>query len=205
MRKPIVALALSAAVVTLVAGPLSAATPQAVSGSGNGSVRITFGVPPESPPGAIDTLTEDGSYASAGVLGTGSYHFSSLVFIDGVRFPLSGTATLTRSDGATLSGGLNGSLDPEVGSFTYSLDLTGTGALAGATLEVSGFLGPLQVGVGGSTGSERFTFTGTVTANVTPPTTDACKHGGWRNFVDDHGRTFRSQGQCVSWAMHHVR
>lgn len=205
MRKAIIALALSMAVVALGAGPLSAATPQTASGSGTGSVAITFGVPPGSPSGAIDTLTEDGHYTSGGVLGTGSYHFASLVFIDGVLFPLSGSATLTRSDGATLSGGLNGSVDPEDGLFTYTLDLTGTGALAGATLEVSGLLGPLQTGVGGSTGPERFTFTGTVTANVTPPSTDACKQDGWRSFVDDHGRAFPNQGQCVSWAVHHLR
>jgi hypothetical protein len=37
----------------------------------------------------------------------------------------------------------------------------------------------------------------------TPPSADACRHGGWRNYVDDQGRPFRNQGGCVNWAVHH--
>jgi hypothetical protein len=40
---------------------------------------------------------------------------------------------------------------------------------------------------------------GSVEVGQVPQTKDDCKHGGWVNFVDDHGRPFRNQGQCVSF------
>jgi hypothetical protein len=39
----------------------------------------------------------------------------------------------------------------------------------------------------------------------TPPNKDACKRGGWRNFVDDHGQAFKNQGRCVSFVVSHHR
>lgn len=30
-----------------------------------------------------------------------------------------------------------------------------------------------------------------------PPSKAACKSGGWRAYVDDAGRPFRNQGQCI--------
>jgi hypothetical protein len=39
---------------------------------------------------------------------------------------------------------------------------------------------------------------GPVVANV-PPSTDACKRGGWPSYTDATGRHFRNQGDCVSY------
>jgi hypothetical protein len=35
---------------------------------------------------------------------------------------------------------------------------------------------------------------------TTPPSKDACKDGGWRQYVDDRWQDFGHQGDCVSWA-----
>jgi hypothetical protein len=35
-----------------------------------------------------------------------------------------------------------------------------------------------------------------------PQSKDHCKNGGWRTLVDDRGRPFRNQGQCVSYVNH---
>jgi hypothetical protein len=32
-----------------------------------------------------------------------------------------------------------------------------------------------------------------------PKSKDDCKNGGWKNFVDDQGRPFKNQGDCVSF------
>ncbi len=32
-----------------------------------------------------------------------------------------------------------------------------------------------------------------------PATTADCKNGGWQNLVDDQGRPFKNQGDCVSF------
>jgi hypothetical protein len=40
---------------------------------------------------------------------------------------------------------------------------------------------------------------GSVEVGQVPQTKNDCKHGGWVNFVDDQGRPFRNQGQCVSF------
>lgn len=44
----------------------------------------------------------------------------------------------------------------------------------------------------------------TISYNATPPNKDACKNGGWANFVDDHGNAFKNQGQCVAWVEHNT-
>jgi hypothetical protein len=31
---------------------------------------------------------------------------------------------------------------------------------------------------------------------------DQCKDGGWRDFTDDQGRPFESQGQCIAFVQH---
>jgi hypothetical protein len=40
---------------------------------------------------------------------------------------------------------------------------------------------------------------------LTPVTKGECKNGGWRNLAGDQGRSFRNQGQCVSFVVAHRR
>jgi hypothetical protein len=35
---------------------------------------------------------------------------------------------------------------------------------------------------------------------ATPADADDCKRGGWQHLVDDAGRPFANQGECVSYA-----
>jgi hypothetical protein len=39
----------------------------------------------------------------------------------------------------------------------------------------------------------------------TPRTKHDCRNGGWRRFVDDQGRPFKNQGQCVRFVVHNNR
>lgn len=46
--------------------------------------------------------------------------------------------------------------------------------------------------------------TSTPPTSAPPPThvptdKDQCKHGGWQDLVDDHGRPFANQGECVAF------
>jgi hypothetical protein len=121
-----------------------------------------------------------------------------------------GTFTVTAADG-TLSGALTGWVDatgtPPPGGgipmeFPAHLVLTitaGSGRFAAATgsLVLDGIFGPAAA-----------SFEGTVSGTVTipPPTARTvadCKHGGWRHVVDDHGRPFRSQRQCIAFVRRH--
>lgn len=33
----------------------------------------------------------------------------------------------------------------------------------------------------------------------TPPSKNACKHGGWQDYTDENGEPFTNQGDCISW------
>jgi hypothetical protein len=210
MRRFAAVLALAGALVLASAAVAPAATTSAVSGSGSGTATVTFGVPPGSPPGAFDTQVDQGTYTSTGVLGSGTYRIDAFVSIAGSDVAFSGTATLTRSDGATLSGTMTGtaalvSID-QPDPFQYSLVLTtGTGGLVSAQVQAQGAYTNTQLAGPGSTSDSSFTFTGTVVATATPSSKDACKNGGWHGFTDQNGQPFRNQGQCVSWAVHHTR
>jgi hypothetical protein len=208
MRRLATVIGLAGALVLAAAAVAPAATTSAVSGSGNGTVTVTFGVPPGSPPGAFDTQVDQGTYTSTGVLGTGTYRIDAYVSIAGPDVAFSGTAMLTRSDGATLSGTMTGTaaLVPidQPDPFQYSLDLTtGTGGLVSAQLDAHGTYTNTQLAGPGSTSQSSFTFTGSAAADTTPPNKDACKNGGWHRFTDQNGQAFSNQGQCVSWAVHH--
>jgi hypothetical protein len=121
-----------------------------------------------------------------------------------------GTFTVTAADG-TLSGTLTGWVDatgtpPPGGGFPTEfpahLVLTvtaGSGRFAAATgsLVLDGVFGPAAA-----------TFEGTVSGTITipPPTPQTvrdCKHGGWRHVVDDQGRPFRNQRQCIVFVRRH--
>lgn len=89
----------------------------------------------------------------------------------------------------------------------------GGGASTGCDGSCLTFVGPGGGGSGFVTASasdvvnEVSTHTGhglvTISYLRTPPNKDACKNGGWREYVDDQGRPFASQGQCVTWTVHH--
>ena len=107
---------------------------------------------------------------------------------------------MTRSDGATLSGPISGTVDLSTipvhvtGSF---IPTSGTGGLTGVTGEILTTGDP--VGPPGSVG-EVFTMSATLTIPSPVPTNkDQCKNGGWQNLADDQGEPFANQGQCVSF------
>jgi hypothetical protein len=121
-----------------------------------------------------------------------------------------GTFTVTAADG-TLSGALTGWVDatgtpPPGGGFPTEfpahLVLTvsaGSGRFAAATgsLALDGIFGPAAA-----------TFAGDVSGTITipPPTPQTvrdCRHGGWRHVVDDRGRPFRNQRQCIAFVRRH--
>jgi hypothetical protein len=121
-----------------------------------------------------------------------------------------GTFTITTADG-TLTGSVSGEVDAlqadSEGWFPFRLTLTitgGTGAYDGATgaIDVDGrseYVAPTSRNIEGS-------VSGTVTTAVSTPTSkDECRHGGWRDLVDDTGAAFADQGACVSWASHNLR
>lgn len=39
---------------------------------------------------------------------------------------------------------------------------------------------------------------------VNPSAKDDCKDNGWMTMTDNHGASFKNQGQCVSWVQHNV-
>lgn len=87
---------------------------------------------------------------------------------------------------------------------TYELTITGgTGSyqLATGTLVLDAVWNDPVIPV--------FAMVGTVSGTVvlpppTPISKDDCRHGGWRNLADEHGRPFRNQGHCTTWVHHHL-
>jgi hypothetical protein len=117
-----------------------------------------------------------------------------------------GTFAIGTPDG-TLTGTMSGYVDPEGPPspdarfpFHFELVITaGADRFAGATgtLVADGAFGPAAFQAWG-------TISGTVTIPPGQPQSVAdCKHGGWRDHVDDEGRPFRSQGHCIRWVRHH--
>ena len=173
--------------------PVEAATTESVTGT-----AITSG--------GNGISNTDFVYSSSGILGSGTIHNEFVLIPQAPGFRLEGTGVLTRSDGATLSGPISGTVDLSTipvhvtGSF---IPTSGTGGLAGVTGEIVSTGDP--VGPPGSVG-DVFTMSGTLTIPSPVPTDkDQCKHGGWRNFVDDQGEPFPNQGQCVSFVVHTTR
>jgi hypothetical protein len=146
--------------------------------------------------------TTDFVYSSPGILGSGTIHNDFVLIPEPPGFRLEGTGVFTRSDGATLSGTLSGTVDLSTtpvhvtGSF---IPTSGTGGLAGVTGEIVTTGDP--VGPPGSVG-DVFTMSGTLTIPSPVPTDkDQCKNGGWQDLADDLDQPFRNQGQCVSFVM----
>jgi hypothetical protein len=186
--------ALVGLLVTLIAlfmtAPVEAATTEPVTGTATTS-------------GGNGLTNTDFVYSSPGILGSGTIHNEFVLIPQPPGFRLEGTGVLTRSDGATLSGTLSGTVDISTipvhvtGLFTVT---SGTGGLAGVTGEIVTTGDPS--GPPGSVG-DVFTMSGTLTIPSPVPTDkDQCKHGGWQNFVDDQGDPFPNQGQCVAFVMH---
>jgi hypothetical protein len=120
----------------------------------------------------------------------------------------SGTFTVDTATG-TLTGDVGGHVNASTagpdGRYPIHLVLSITGGTEG----YEGATGSLTL----DAGLEYIPFfdrryEGTVSGTVTlPPSTpasrDDCRHGGWRDLVDDQGRPFRNQGDCIAWVSHH--
>jgi hypothetical protein len=142
-------------------------------------------------------------------LGASTFHLDFCIQspTTGVDYPVldGGTFTITSAEG-TLSGTLSGSVraggspPPEVGfPFRFELAVTaGTGRFATAT---GAFV--LEGAFGYGAVSAWGTISGTVSIPPGPPTSVAdCRGDGWRDHVDDQGRPFRNQGQCIAFVLH---
>lgn len=181
--------ALLVALTTMsMAAPAGAAT-EAVTGTATSS-------------GGNGFTTADFVYSSPGILGSGTMHSDFVLISDPPGSRTEGTGVLTRSDGATLTGTVTGTVNASAtGGFDVVAHFTvtsGTGTLAGVTGEIvltGTVAGPGSVG-------DVFTMTGTLTI-PSPVATDKdqCKDYGWQNLVDDQGELFRNQGQCVSFVV----
>jgi hypothetical protein len=195
MRVPLVGkAALIGLLVNLIAlfttAPVDAATTETVVGTATTS-------------GGNGISNSDFVYSTTGILGSGTIHNDFVLSPQPPGFHLQGTGVMTRSDGATLSGTLSGTVDLSTipvhvtGSF---IPTSGTGGLAGVTGEILSTGDP--VGPPGSVG-HVFTLSGTLTIPSPVPTDkEQCKNGGWQDFVDDQGEPFPNQGQCVSFVEH---
>ena len=99
---------------------------------------------------------------------------------------------------------------------TINADGTATYTFTAATLAAAGQQVPTPTGtitqvevlidVQGSADLSNIMLNGVtqvpVPAPVGPPTSkDQCKHGGWKTFTNP---TFKNQGQCVSFVVHHT-
>jgi ribosomal protein L24E len=116
--------------------------------------------------------SDSGSYVSTGQLGSGRYAVdvtpdASLCTHTGDRMSVSGTATLTRSDGATVGGSITGNepcFAEDHSPATFDLMLTlGSRDLMGAHLAFTGTI-MVHLTPGGEGGTESFHFTGSTTA-----------------------------------------
>ena len=114
-----------------------------------------------------------------------------------------GTFTVTSADG-TLSGTTGGwvAAGGTGTEFPLHLELAITGG-SGRFADASGALvldGAFGVGAGTAWGD----VSGTVTIPPpTPQTVRDCRHGGWRHVVDDRGRPFRNQRECIAFVLRH--
>jgi hypothetical protein len=124
-------------------------------------------------------------------------------FSTGVILPVDGEFTIEAAAGA-VSGTLEGTFTPEGAGYRMDLVLTvasGTGRFSGATgtIDLDGTL--LPGGFDPVPVSEAWgTVDGTLSLPPTTPTTRAdCREGGWRHFVDEEGKPFRSRGNCTAF------
>ncbi len=134
--------------------------------------------------------SDSGSYASTGQLGRGRYAFELAVgestCTHGAQIGLNGTGSLTRSDGAVVSGTVTGLESCTADPVSLALDLVlthGTRDLVGARLEFTGTLA-LHIVPDGSVGTESFSFRGTSSATT---------RVGY-SMLDTNGRTYAFGG-----------
>jgi hypothetical protein len=153
----------SAAFLAVVSSPAGAGPPMSRTVTANAAGTATGSR-------QLGTHTDAGTYTSTSQLGIGRYQFSSTFHPTagcGGVVSYTGTARLTRSDGATLSGTLTGTSQcigfveglVEVDA-SYTLDLTtGTRDFAGAQLTAD-CSWPIAVTSAGGRGREQCTFSG---------------------------------------------
>lgn len=133
----------------------------AVSASAQGTASIFFG--------PTTTQRDAGSYRSRGQLGNGRYSFVSTVSAcdSNTRSEtLSGTATLIRSDGATLKGtltGTEGCSGPPSPPVRFAVNLTsGTRDLMSARVDFNGILSGFSLTPGGNDWTESLDVSGSL-------------------------------------------
>jgi hypothetical protein len=155
-------LSAAALLVAIGAGALASGAGAVIQdsfGVANGTINVSFG--------ATTVQHDSGSYLSLRQIGSGRYTFDSTVSdcdtSTGFQ-TLSGTATLVRSDGATLKGTLTGNeacFNSHPLSVLFSLNLTsGTRDFVRAKIDFLGTFSGMALTPGGEHGSEKLTTTG---------------------------------------------
>jgi len=155
-------------VEAFAAGAPGAAVPvvQAQTGLAFGTAAVNVYLDP-------NRRVSSGTYASTGQLGRGQYSFDlstgpSLCGHGDFTMSITGTAALTRSDGAKVTGTVTGSerCDQNPTSVTLDLALThGRRDLIGAQLQFTGTL-EMHITPGGDVGTESYSFRGTSSATT---------------------------------------
>jgi len=120
--------------------------------------------------GGNGSTTQDWTYSSPGLLGTGTLHTDFTIDFSTTPATTTGFPTLTRADGATLSGTGSGTVDisqvpyPVTTTFTMA---NGTGALAGVTAVI------VLTGTSSGPGitGDVFTMSGSLSTQGAPPPT----------------------------------
>jgi hypothetical protein len=143
MKRLLIAATISATIMvgSVGARPADAAVGMPVAGGAIGEGAVVL--PDPGPPSIPTVWEENGGYATDGQLGHGTYSFSGTFGMPGCH--VSGSARMTRSDGAVLIGTVTGIVTPcegGPGSERLSLDLTtGTRDLVRAGLSFVGVHG----------------------------------------------------------------
>jgi len=93
------------------------------------------------------------------------------------------------------------------GTATYTFDAASIAAAGGQVPFPAGTITSVDVliDVQGTADLSNITLNGQAQVPVTstgPTSKQQCKHGGWKSFTSP---TFKNQGQCVSWFVHHSK
>lgn len=198
LRPRVAQLVVMVAVATVASTALRVPAAGAAELAVSGSFTATGTLSTEGCPTFHQVVDGSGDWTS---LGPVTLHLDfCTAFVGAEDWPVLGTFEVVSAAG-TLTGELGGTVKagtqtPDGFPFTFDLTITAaTGDLSGATgtLVLEGFFG-----IGAATA--HGTVSGTVvTPPATPQTSDDCRHGGWRDLVDDAGQPFRDQGQCIAW------
>jgi hypothetical protein len=176
--------------------------------------------------GPCDYSTPNGTAHATGCGGGGTSAAGGTVTASAVSCP--GTVSATDpKPGTAGQGGAGGRVTCDIARVDFHADVPGGGGGGGwfgggggtANLQIQPFLAALGAAGGGGSGYVAPAAFGAVNeAGVragnglvtiayvrTPPDKEACRHGGWRNYVDDAGKPFPDQAACVAWVEQHSK